>query len=174
MEKSGCSPNAVLYWISATLGVLGMIPYAIANWVMASRYHTISVEMPFVLDDEPIPRSRCTKASKDFCAIVCNTLAALGYEGTNAWGVWKELKTEGDWEPTPGSLYFNATAASLLTFNFSLMVSGYVQIRAVLRVLSYFKDNDSPLNMKTLVLHATAFGLYIVTLLINSLVAVCT
>lgn len=59
-------------------------------------------------------------------------------------------------------------------FNFALMVSGYVQIRAVLRIRSYFQDNESELNLKTLALHAMAFGLYMLTLLINSIVASVT
>ena len=48
-----------LYWISAVLGCLGTIPYAISNWLMASRYDTISYEMPYVLQDKQIPLKKC-------------------------------------------------------------------------------------------------------------------
>jgi hypothetical protein len=166
--------SATLYWISASLGCLGMMPYAVANWIMASRYHTISVEMPYVLDDEPIPKKRCTKFCKDSLLIAINLMASLSNEATNSYGIWKGFQ-EVNWYCLSGHDLFNlVTGISLLTFNFALMYSGFIQIRAVMRIRSYFNDNESPLNMKTLILHAMAFGLYILTLSIQSIVAVVT
>lgn len=108
---------------------------------MSSRYHLISIEMPCVLEQLPMPKPGCCKQDTfNGVMIMINALTALSAGLLHSMLAWEKIIDGDGWRvdlhPTMNVL----VEASMIFFNTMLMISGFRQIRAVLRVRSYFRD----------------------------------
>lgn len=81
----------IFFWLASFCGIFGSISFAVAYWVIASRYHMISIEIPHVIEQSQIPQKCCKKDTFDGIIITLNAVAALFYKLLSAILYWEYI-----------------------------------------------------------------------------------
>lgn len=148
-KNAKASPaSSDLFAIVAVASVFDAL-FLLAHWVMAEKYYRISLEVPFILNQGPVPAptgwsSKAVNLTMWISCVVSSILANLSI------------------------LDLGSTQNDLLMYVFNLIftavviIVGSVLIYAIATIRKYLKDNEAEANTKNLWLHASSFGLMIV------------
>jgi hypothetical protein len=141
------------------------VDFAVAHWIFAARYRTIAKEMPIIVQGGSIKSEDKAKDEKQF-----NKLLILNIIGPSlelAVNIPLNIVVFTQFQ-TPSTL-LTIGAIVFPTFSATLqIISGVVLVRSVLKIKQFYRDKDieDRLNMPTLLLHSSAFLLYLVSIIL--------
>jgi hypothetical protein len=134
----------------------------VSHWVLADKYYTVSIEMPYVIHEVDVPKRKCcSRVALNWTMISLNVVSAFYYipfwYTTNLTNHDKDVSKA--WKIFSLISYFPSIIL--------LLISGLVLLNSVRKIRSCLKESDQSINTKNMWLHVSSFGLFTASLLIN-------
>ena len=164
VDKTTSATIAVDVMIAVTY-YLFEVTFAVTHWALASNYKMIAKEMPVILDGGQIDQAQKDRRNKEYKILLALNILAPTMEMAVGIPLNIALFT-GSGQPAPSI----AIAAIVFPTFSQLMqvISGTVLISSVVKIRRFYfeKNIEQQLNTGKLLLHASAFGLYLISIVI--------
>ena len=136
-----------------------------SHWLLAEKYYTVSVEMPYIVHEvKPPKRKCCSRTALNRTMITLNVIFTL----LNVLPYWYTTNRVnlGRYVPRAWKIL---SELSYFPWVISVLISGLILLNAVRKIRSFLKKHDESINTRNIWLHVTCFGLYTLSLLIAGL-----
>ena len=136
--------------------------FSVSHWVLAEKYYTVSIEMPYVIHEVNVPKRKyCSRIALNWTMITLNVGSAFYpipfWYTTNLMNHEKDVSKA--WKIFSLIYYFPS-----IIF---MLISGLVLLNSVRKIRSFLQESDQSINTKNMWLHVSSFGLFTASLLIN-------
>lgn len=164
VDKTTSATIAVDVMIAVTY-YLFEVTFAVTHWALASNYKMIAKEMPVILDGGQIDQAQKDRRNKEYNILLALNILAPTIEMAVGIPLNVALFT-GSGQPA-----LSITIAAIVFPTFSQLmqvISGIVLISSVVKIRRFYfeKNIEQQLNTGKLLLHASAFGLYLISIVI--------
>lgn len=164
IEENG-KPEMSTIWLVVVTQCIMNESLGSSHWIFAMQYFRIGRFLPQILKGEPIPekterRLKCLFWSILSIMVFLPLLKAVSLYEINFDEYYYQNSDPGAWS-------FLAIALSFMVTTMQI-ISGCLLIYGVNKIRKYYRNNEKSnlLDTKTLTLHASTFGLYLVSLVI--------
>ena len=144
---------------------VGNVFFSETHWILAHVYYKIANNMPKVIEKQH-DQIQDYSTSKWVC-IVLNAVFPLLY------GILEIIEANKTYKGEEGTFIFVASQIAFIGMAACWTVSGCILIWGILAIRRFFKSRDQTskvINIQTLVLHSSAFGLFLVSVILYEVV----
>ena len=134
-----------------------------SHWLLAEKYYTISVEMPYIVHEvKPPKRKYCSRIALNWTMITLNVVFTL----LNVLPYWytTNLVNIGRYVPQTWKIL---SELNYFPWVILFLISDLILLNAVRKIRNFRKEHDESINTRNIWLHVTCFDLYSLLLLIR-------
>lgn len=162
-HKNPVEPDSLaMVWIfSVSNGVYDLL-FCIVHWVLASSYRSISKEMPRIVQGSDVDHAARRRERIVFWVMMAANILfpvveVVGFQGWN-FQFFVELKQE------PDAYWLDISAVGQNAMWICQIISGFTLVQAIYRIRRFMSEqDDNSVDTKMMTLHASAFGLYLIS-----------
>ena len=156
------SPMREFSILEAALVVVFETTFAVPHWLMARKYNSIAIEMPYVLNDMRPPKPNCLGSSQTNVAVLALSVSLPVF----AQSILAVCSTTG------AELFNNLYLAAYFGSVVLMMLVCCLLIASVMRIRTCLKAEQQAVSTMSLVIHSAAYGTYFLPLFVSCLLYV--
>ncbi len=139
--------------------------FALSHWLLAEKYYTVSVEMPYIELEVRVPKRKCcSRIALNKTMITLNVLLTL--LNLIPFVITYNMMKHGKEVSKPLEVF---SESCFFPYIIIILISGMILLNSVRKILNFLKEKDESINTRNMLLHVTSFGLFTLSFLIDGL-----